>query len=276
MKLSALGNGWKHLAGIVAAAVFTAIVPTTSISAQTQMQNFVSATYSFDRSMAAVGLRFGIDPSNPIFTADGTVTDTDFSWTTSGLYLGQSLSWSMAGAYDSISDSFNWTGVGAYGATSLAMEGTTIWSSPTDFGIKDSISFDGTIGMISGWGASPDYNYGTSTVVAGSRLIKMVDETRYFWIQWKEWTSGWQLEVTQPDGTIQTNVYTLTEEQSGGGVSLTSPVPAGFIQIGGQSFQKLGGVSGIPEPETWTMMLVGFGGLGICLRSRRKVAISAT
>ena len=30
--------------------------------------------------------------------------------------------------------------------------------------------------------------------------------------------------------------------------------------------------AGVPEPTTWAMMLVGFGGLGVAMRSRRKVS----
>jgi PEP-CTERM motif len=32
------------------------------------------------------------------------------------------------------------------------------------------------------------------------------------------------------------------------------------------------GTGGVPEPATWAMMLVGFGGLGAAMRSRRKLA----
>lgn len=35
------------------------------------------------------------------------------------------------------------------------------------------------------------------------------------------------------------------------------------------------GLPGIPEPTTWAMMLVGFGGLGAAMRSRRRSAASA-
>jgi hypothetical protein len=31
---------------------------------------------------------------------------------------------------------------------------------------------------------------------------------------------------------------------------------------------------GVPEPATWAMMLLGFGGLGAMLRSRRKAAFA--
>jgi len=33
--------------------------------------------------------------------------------------------------------------------------------------------------------------------------------------------------------------------------------------------------AGVPEPATWAMMLVGFGGLGVAMRSRRRLAVAA-
>src|SRR5205085_11363542 len=33
--------------------------------------------------------------------------------------------------------------------------------------------------------------------------------------------------------------------------------------------------TGAPEPMTWALMLVGFGGMGAALRSRRRVALAA-
>jgi len=52
-----------------------------------------------------------------------------------------------------------------------------------------------------------------------------------------------------------------------------------FLSVGGPSggqppFALLDGVSltAVPEPATWAMMLVGFGGLGSAIRSRRKRA----
>jgi len=36
-----------------------------------------------------------------------------------------------------------------------------------------------------------------------------------------------------------------------------------------------GGTGGVPEPATWGMMLLGFGGLGAVLRHRRRVALAA-
>ena len=39
------------------------------------------------------------------------------------------------------------------------------------------------------------------------------------------------------------------------------------------TFSTLGG--GVPEPASWALMLVGFGGLGMAMRRRRAVALAA-
>jgi hypothetical protein len=52
--------------------------------------------------------------------------------------------------------------------------------------------------------------------------------------------------------------------------SATVPIPttlAGDVKISD------GGFTGVPEPGTWTLMLLGFGGLGAVLRSRRREAV---
>lgn len=43
---------------------------------------------------------------------------------------------------------------------------------------------------------------------------------------------------------------------------------AGNVTVGG------GGLNGVPEPATWAMMLMGFGGLGAILRRRRAAAFA--
>ena len=40
----------------------------------------------------------------------------------------------------------------------------------------------------------------------------------------------------------------------------------------GISFYLVGG--SVPEPTTWALMLLGFGGVGAALRSRRRVAVA--
>jgi hypothetical protein len=56
------------------------------------------------------------------------------------------------------------------------------------------------------------------------------------------------------------------------GVLFTADVvaPSGFTgNVGG------GGGGGVPEPATWGLMLLGFGGMGAMLRNRRRVAATA-
>jgi hypothetical protein len=54
---------------------------------------------------------------------------------------------------------------------------------------------------------------------------------------------------------------------------LLDAAPIGGTQL---STTPLAGIAGVPEPATWAMMLVGFGGLGAMLRRRRgRVALTA-
>jgi hypothetical protein len=41
-----------------------------------------------------------------------------------------------------------------------------------------------------------------------------------------------------------------------------------------QGTADLAGVGGVPEPATWAMMLIGFGGLGAVLRRRRSLVFA--
>jgi hypothetical protein len=104
----------------------------------------------------------------------------------------------------------------------------------------------------------------------------MVDKTKFLFITFSSWTSGWHFVFTKPDGTIRDNVYTLVEEGSKAGVTVTGGTPGGNIEIGGKKFVKVGGIipaTGTPEPATWLTMLIGFGFIGATMRSvhRKRV-----
>ena len=64
----------------------------------------------------------------------------------------------------------------------------------------------------------------------------------------------------------------ITFEMSG----CPQPNPGSFpaCAIGEVAFRTAAG-GGVPEPATWAMMLVGFGGMGAMLRSRRRQAVMA-
>ena len=43
----------------------------------------------------------------------------------------------------------------------------------------------------------------------------------------------------------------------------------------GAAIDNVAVTAGVPEPATWALMLVGFGGLGAALRSRRSRPVAA-
>jgi len=82
------------------------------------------------------------------------------------------------------------------------------------------------------------------------------------------WAGG-QVVVDEPL-TLVKGTNTLTFNYT----SLSDPDHAGFQGLGDEGWGveqvNVTGVAGVPEPATWAMMLVGFGGLGAAMRSRRR------
>jgi hypothetical protein len=69
-----------------------------------------------------------------------------------------------------------------------------------------------------------------------------------------------------------TNLWLSNSISSGAGGTYTF-TPGVALTAGQQYVVYLtSAVISTPEPSTWAMMLVGFGGLGVAMRSRRKVA----
>ena len=76
------------------------------------------------------------------------------------------------------------------------------------------------------------------------------------------------LTITQ---TKDLGFFTLNNTTFGGGSPYGNPAWTS-IYIGASAEFTGTFVAKVPEPATWAMMLVGFGGLGSAMRSRRKLA----
>jgi hypothetical protein len=86
-----------------------------------------------------------------------------------------------------------------------------------------------------------------------------------------EYTSGDATQIYFGDiDSSNYDVYQLAGSlMNGGTVAINSGThPAIGITAGGSLTTDA--ISGVPEPATWAMMLIGFGGLGPVLRNRRR------
>ena len=73
------------------------------------------------------------------------------------------------------------------------------------------------------------------------------------------------------------NISLAAGPYAGGHLFLNLGVPSDFTACCGatmafQTFVAAGGGGAVPEPASWALMLTGFGGLGVTLRRRRRLA----
>jgi hypothetical protein len=91
-------------------------------------------------------------------------------------------------------------------------------------------------------------------------------------------TSVTTLDFSQADGQTSIGLYVLGSASSPGLSAAPTSVTITSNETGGSAYSASGSIStppsGIPEPASWTLMLVGCGALGAVLRSRRKAVLA--
>jgi hypothetical protein len=131
--------------------------------------------------------------------------------------------------------------------------------------------------------------FSTSNPVSAIPTGNLFDgNTHDFTFSWAD--AETQVELKTDNGGSRALQYQLYSGAPGSGVflgqSTVAPDPLiDFNALRGDYYIEVtadqvaghsnGFPTAVPEPSAWAMMLVGFGGLGIAMRSRRQVALAA-
>ena len=89
-------------------------------------------------------------------------------------------------------------------------------------------------------------------------------------------THGDFLDFINPQGStydLVSSIGPISVSQIFLGEIITSDGPLFFSNSNGLMFTAIG--AAVPEPQTWALTLIGFAGLGVSLRSRRRVSPTA-
>jgi hypothetical protein len=134
--------------------------------------------------------------------------------------------------------------------------------------------------------ANPNDAYGNGNMIFAREFTLTAGEVSSASITGGQWS-------IDDSGTLTLNGHLLSTQPDGGwGAFTTFTVPSSDF-VAGKNYLVMSDVSdfyleagrlegtlsytptsGIPEPATWAMMLVGFGGLGATMRSRRKQTLA--
>jgi hypothetical protein len=143
-------------------------------------------------------------------------------------------------------------------------------------------------------GADPAFHNGALSQTISGLTVGKTYELSFDWAGAQQFgynghtTEGWQVSLgsdTQSTGTIGDKNHGFTGWRSSNfffTASNTSELLS-FLALGGPNaslppLALLDSVSltAVPEPATWAVMLVGFGGIGAAIRTRRRQAATAS
>ena len=109
------------------------------------------------------------------------------------------------------------------------------------------LDYDTVLGAVTGLNGSATMNFGSLNLsgltILGAHFGNNIDSDP------NNITAFWLLDL----GSSTTNTITLSSGQGSSNAQIFAT-----------------GVAGVPEPATWAMMLLGFGGIGMAMRRRRS------
>jgi hypothetical protein len=214
---------------------------------------------------AAIGL--GIAAAAPAGASVVNMTAKESPYMVEGSFTGSS---DYVGAWSGLSDSYtpgyhaqsftNWDGQHNSGIPGGA---------DTNLAYHDEVGFDVTQADAGSWTfqLGIDFGLGGTFLIDGTPVDT---NTNNLW---------WAGNINDANNTLYAtvnlapgyhvlNVYGFEDCCDGGTLGQ-------YLAPGAQSFSTDFGVLAAPEPASWALMLIGFGGMGAALRSRRRAAAAA-
>ena len=162
---------------------------------------------------------------------------------------------------------------GASATTTAAVPGWDFgpWGSSNTLAFFWPSTPTGTSGGVAGTIAGPYLDLPAGSVISAASTFSAT-------------SSSTQTAAFQASGTHNLGFRFFNEATSAvnyGYLTLTSTGPLGFpATVNGWTFENSGGAitvpsvrGAVPEPATWAMMLLGFGGIGAAMRRRRATTV---
>jgi hypothetical protein len=220
------------------------------------MNHFRVAILAVSASVALAAAATGAQAANNLL-ANGGFENTGFGGTTSYYNVGP------AGADHAVPSDFGWSvGNGNVDIVSYVTYGPA----PANGGAYglDLVGYGSTgqisqtIGTVAGRTYNVSFDYSSNPGISGPAADVLVNGGA---IGSVTGSSGWQTYTGSFLGTGSPMTFALNETLGANNAGV---------------FLDNVSVTAIPEPATWAMMLIGFGGLGAAMRSQRKARALAT